>query len=185
MRTLVSILTAMVVLAVGSVGAAAPSAAPAGGGLAASDSGSAVRSAQAAGLTRAGQKALKKCQKIHKLHRRKACIRRVRKTHAKPKPAPVVEGTTYDIEVRDKYFNPAYIEIKKGDSLLWTWPYVNKDAHNVDLVIAPAGVERLNFSTPNSPSVGFTFKRTFEVAGTYNFICSIHHLMGMQVEVTK
>ncbi len=182
MRTFVSILTAMVVLAVGSASAAAPSAAPVIGGQAASASGSAAPSALAASLTPAGRKVLKKCQKIRKVQRRKSCIKRVRKNFTKPEP---VVGTTYDIEVRDKYFNPAYIEIQVGDSLLWTWPYVNKDAHNVDLVTAPAGVERLDFSTPNSPSVGFTFRRQFKVAGTYNFVCSIHHLMGMQVEVKK
>ncbi len=182
MRTFVSILTAMVVLAVSAAGAAAPSAATAGGGQSALASGSAAGSAQASGLTPAGRKALKKCQKIRKIQRRKSCVKRVRKNHTKPRP---VTGTTYDIEVRDKYFNPAYIAIKSGDSLLWTWPYVNKDAHNVDLVNAPAGVDRLAYSTPSSPSVGFTFKRQFTVPGTYDFVCSIHHLMGMQVEVTK
>ena len=109
MRTFVSILTAMVVLAVGSVGAAAPSAAPVGGGLAASDSGSAVRSAQAAGLTRAGQKALKKCQKIHKLHRRKACVRRVRKTHAKPKPDPKWQPIAEAVKVAPPRPVPAWL----------------------------------------------------------------------------
>lgn len=182
MRTFVSILTAMVVLAASSAGAAAPSAATAGGGQTALASGFAAGSAQAAGLTSAGRKALKKCQKIRKLQRRKACAKRVRKNFAKPAP---VEGTTYDIEVRDKYFNPAYIAIRSGDSLLWTWPYVNKDAHNVDLVSAPGGVDRLAYSTPSSPSVGFTFKRKFTVPGTYDFVCSIHHLMGMRVEVTQ
>jgi plastocyanin len=89
------------------------------------------------------------------------------------------------IDVRDKYFAPSLVSIKSGQSILWSWNAVNRDAHNVDLIGPPPGVKRLDFSTPSSPSVGFEFRRTFKVPGTYDFVCSIHHNMTMTVEVSK
>ena len=144
--------------------------------------GTSATASATSGKSKAQKRALRNCRKIRKTARRKKCIKRVNR---KFRPSAPVPGTTYDIEVRDKYFNPTYIEIKSGDSLLWTWPYVNKDAHNVNLDTGPTGVDRIDFATPSSPSVGFTWKRTFTVPGTYNFVCSIHKLMTMQVEVSK
>ncbi|MGA7398130.1 MAG: plastocyanin/azurin family copper-binding protein [Solirubrobacterales bacterium] len=89
------------------------------------------------------------------------------------------------IDVRDKYFSPTVVDLKVNDTILWVWNDVNNDAHNVNLVNAPSGVRHLDFSTPSSPSVGFSFKRKFVVPGTYDFVCSIHHLMTMQVKVSK
>ncbi|MFA9400626.1 MAG: plastocyanin/azurin family copper-binding protein, partial [Acidobacteriota bacterium] len=45
--------------------------------------------------------------------------------------------------------------------------------------------KRIDFGTPSSPAVGFEFKRTFTVPGTYQFACSIHYRMTMRVEVSK
>ena len=81
--------------------------------------------------------------------------------------------------------NAGFVTWLAGRSILWVWTAVNADAHNVDLVSHPEGVSRLAFSTPSSPSVGFEFRRTFRVPGTYNFVCSIHHNMIMRVEVSK
>ena len=77
------------------------------------------------------------------------------------------------------------MSIKTGQSILWIWNSVNSEAHNVNLVSGPTGVDRIEFSTPSSPSVGATFKRTFKVPGTYDFVCSLHHKMTMTVEVSK
>jgi plastocyanin len=88
------------------------------------------------------------------------------------------------IDVRDKYFSPAMVSISRGESIRWVWSPLNADAHNVDLLTAPPGVQRLDFSTPNSPSINFEFRRTFTVPGQYDFVCSIHHLMTMTVEVS-
>lgn len=142
-------------------------------------------SARSAGkLKKAKRKALKRCRSKADRARRKSCVRRVTRRYAALKPDRPA-GETFTIDVRDKYFNPDAVEINVGDSLLWYWNPVNHDAHNVNLVSGPRGVDRLGFGTPSSPSVDFKFKRTFTVPGTYRFACSIHQLMTMTVEVSK
>ncbi len=182
MRRLVLTLVALAALAFPASAAAAPSA-----DLAATVPGAAVSSGalvSAGAKAKAKKRALRKCRKINRKAKRKRCIRKVRKKHQAAKPpahGPIAET----IDVRDKYFSPAIVNIKSGQSILWVWNAVNADAHNVNLADGPAGVSRVAFSTPSSPSVGFQFRRTFEVAGTYNFVCSIHHNMTMRVEVSK
>ncbi len=183
MRKCGLILTAAVVLVVGTTGTAgavAPSPAGASGQPAAGVAGSSAGKP----AKKAKRKALRKCRKIKERSRRKSCIRRVKKKYAASKRASAT-GETFVIDVRDKYFNPDAIEIRAGDSLLWYWNPVNADAHNVNLVTGPSGVDRIDFATPSSPAVGFKFRRTFTVPGTYHFACSIHQLMTMTVEVSK
>jgi plastocyanin len=129
-------------------------------------------------------RALRKCRKINDRSRRAACIKRVRKRFAVD-PVPQQGPVAARIDVRDKYFSPALVSIRTGQSIVWSWNDVNADAHNVDLVSPPPGVKRLDFSTPNSPSRNFEFRRTFRVPGTYGFVCSIHYLMTMTVEVSR
>ncbi len=128
---------------------------------------------------------MRKCRKISRKQKRKRCVRRVKKRFATPQ-ASVHGPIGAEIDVRDKYFSPSLVNIKTGQSILWVWNSVNADAHNVDLIEpTPPGVKPIEFSTPSSPSVDFEFRRTFKVPGTYNFVCSIHHLMTMRVEVKK
>ncbi len=127
---------------------------------------------------------MRKCLKIKRKAKRRSCVRKVRKKYAATK-VPAQGPVAATIDVRDKYFSPAIVNLKSGQSILWVWNAVNADAHNVNLADGPTGVSRLAFSTPSSPSVGFQFRRTFEVAGTYSFVCSIHHNMTMRVEVSK
>ncbi|MCB0827946.1 MAG: hypothetical protein KDB62_03955 [Solirubrobacterales bacterium] len=182
MRRCGLILTAAVVLVVGTTGATGAVADSSGthpGGPAAGVSGSSGGKS----ANKAKRRALKRCRGLRKRSRRRACVRRVKRKYAARKRAAT--GETFVIDVRDKYFSPDAIEIGPGDSLLWYWNPVNHDAHNVNLVDGPAGVKRIDFATPSSPSVGFKFKRTFTVPGTYHFACSIHQLMTMTVEVRK
>ncbi len=130
---------------------------------------------------------MKKCGKKSKRSRRAACAKRVKKRF---RTKPVKSGTQQGpvaatIDVRDKYFAPDDVNIKSGESVLWVWNPLNKDAHNVDLTGGPAGVKRLDFTTPITPSVGYSFRRTFTTPGTYSFVCSIHYLMTMTVKVSK
>jgi plastocyanin len=148
-------------------------------------SGSTVPDTSTSGASKgkAKKRALKRCRKINRRAKRKRCVRRIRKGFATPKVLPhgPIAAT---VDVRDKYFSPAIVNIRSGQSILWVWNAVNADAHNVNLVNHPKGIERLEFSTPNSPSVGFEFRRTFRVPGTYDFVCSIHYNMTMKVEVS-
>lgn len=184
MRRFLLTLTAMVALAVSSAGATGAVAATPVSGSGAGAAGVSGISVSATSKSKAKKRALRKCRKIKKQAKRKKCLKRVRKKYSK-QPAVSAGPPAATIDVRDKYFNPNIVNIKKGDSILWDWNPLNADAHNVNLVDGPPGVKRIEFNTPSSPSVGFQFRRTFTVPGTYNFVCSIHYLMTMRVEVSK
>lgn len=173
---------------VGSAGAAPPALTAPLAGSSALISGAAVSGLKPAKRA-AKRRALRNCRKVRKKVRRKACLKRVHRRFkvkkVKPVKPPVQGPIAATIDVRDKFFAPDAVNIRRGQSILWVWSPLNSDAHNVDLVGRPAGVRRLDFSTPNSPSVNFEFRRTFKVPGTYSFVCSIHHLMTMTVEVSK
>lgn len=163
--------------ATGSMGASAPTVSGQAGALI-SGAGVSVTSNQ-----KAKAKALRNCRKLDNKARRRSCLRRVQKRFAAP-AVPQQGPIAATIDVRDKYFSPDLVSIRTGQSILWVWNPVNADAHNVNLVGRPLGVKQLDFSTPNSPSVGFEFRRTFRVPGSYDFVCSIHHNMTMKVEVS-
>ena len=188
MRRLLLTLVALAALAFPAGAAAAPasfgvSVAGVGPGEA-SVAGVPAASVSASSKKKAKKRALRKCRKINRKVKRKNCVKRVKRKYSTPKVLP--QGPiAATIDVRDKYFSPAIVNIRTGQSILWVWNAVNADAHNVDLVGRPDGVESIEFSTPSSPSVGFEFRRTFRVAGTYDFVCSIHQLMTMRVEVSK
>lgn len=130
---------------------------------------------------KAREKALKKCRRITIEERRRACLRRVKRrfrpTEEQPTSPPV------EVQVRDKYFSPELVEIKRQGVVRWVWGENNADPHDVTLLKGPRGVSPFDFQTPSSPAVGFTFTRSFKVPGTYRFACSLHHLMRMTVEV--
>jgi plastocyanin len=177
------ILASAVLLATGVAGSAVAGVAPGGPATTTSASTAGLSPAKRA----AKRRAVRNCRRIRNKKRRTTCIRRVQRRF-KPRPVtpPVVQGPiAATIDVRDKYFSPSDVSIRSGQSILWNWNMVNKDAHNVDLVSAPVGVNRIEFSTPSSPSRGFQFRRTFKIPGTYDFVCSIHHLMTMTVLVSK
>lgn len=187
MRRYQLIIAVAVLLATGVAGSAAA------GGSAKSSQGAQVAGAGASanGLSPAKRvakrRALRNCRRIGRKHRRIVCIRRVnRRFKVRPVRPPVTQGPiAATIDVGDKYFFPTDVNIRAGQSILWVWLPVNKDAHNVDLVNFPARVKKLDFSTPNSPSIGFQFRRTFTIPGTYDFVCSIHHEMTMTVKVSR
>lgn len=140
------------------------------------------------------KKALKKCRTIKKVDRRKACVRRARKRFSsKPsKPVKPVEpkpGKTWRVDVLDTYFedyfSPDSLEVEAGDTIQWVWSDLNQNPHNVSLLSGPAGVNRFQYSTPNSPSRNYTWSRQLDKTGTWVFACSLHHLMRMAVKVGK
>lgn len=81
-------------------------------------------------------------------------------------------------------FDPATVEISVGDSVVWTNPAavvhtVTADpalAADPDNVALPAGATA--FHSGSIPQGG-DYRRTFQVAGTYRYVCIPHETQGM------
>jgi plastocyanin len=97
----------------------------------------------------------------------------------------LAKAKTVHVKVRDDYFSPTKVKVKKGDKVKWAWGNVNTDSHDVTLQKGPKGVKIRDFRSI-SGAIGITFKRKFTVPGTYNFYCTIHpDIMKMDVVVKK
>lgn len=138
-------------------------------------------------------RAVRKCRTIRKSARRKACVRKAKRRFAnRPggnKPVEPKPGTMYRVDVLDTYesdyFSPSDLQIKAGDSIEFIWSDLNQNPHNVSLVSGPAGIDRMDYATPNSPSRNYRWVRRFDKVGTWSFVCSLHHLMTLTVKVGK
>ena len=96
-----------------------------------------------------------------------------------PKKKPVVKN----VQVRDDYYAPTKVAIKKGQQVNWIWNKNNFDTHTVTLIKGPNGVNKHRFSSIEA-SAGIHFKLTFTKAGIYHFQCMIHPFeMNMTVTV--
>ena len=98
-----------------------------------------------------------------------------------PKQPPV------KVTVNDFYFAPTAVSIKKGRAVKWIWSSYNTYPHDVHLKKGPAALKnKSRFSTTTTAVTEASFQRTFEVPGTYKFICTVHPSeMRMTVTVKK
>lgn len=92
-----------------------------------------------------------------------------------PIPATTPTPTIHNISIQNFAFNQKIINIKKGDTVVWT----NKDS-------APHTVTGNN----NSPASGTlnkneTFSFIFNTAGTFNYYCAFHPSMTGSVVVAQ
>jgi len=91
--------------------------------------------------------------------------------YQQPQVAPQVapqEGNsedTLEIEIKGFAFNPATITVKKGTTVKWT----NKDG--IKHTATGSGFDTGSLSKEGSGST------TFNEAGTFNYVCSIHPSM--------
>jgi len=120
-------------------------------------------------------------------------------------PAASAGGTTAEkaktakVKVGDDFFAPTDLKIKKNDKVNFKWLDSNTNTHNVTLSKGPKGV-KLGCKTKGkdafspliskcnksgSGAIGIKFKKTFDVKGTYNFICTFHPVMKLTVKVGK
>jgi len=86
-----------------------------------------------------------------------------------PNPAEVAAAQTYQVSIKNFAFNPSTLNIKKGDTVVWT----NEDR-------APHQIEGSNFKSDvfqNGATYSFTFKET----GKFSYICSIHPSMKGEI----
>jgi plastocyanin len=89
------------------------------------------------------------------------------------------------VQVRDDYFAPEVIKVRRGGRVKWDWGAGPTDAHDVALYKGPRGVKKGKFRSPVA-SAPFTFARRFRKAGTYRFWCTLHSdVMRMQVRVRR
>lgn len=98
-----------------------------------------------------------------------------------PKKPPV------KVTVNDFYFAPTSISIKKGRAVKWIWSSYNTYPHDVHLKQGPKALKNKGrFSTTTTAVSEASFQRTFEVPGTYKFICTVHPSeMRMTVTVKR
>jgi plastocyanin len=98
-----------------------------------------------------------------------------------PKKPPV------KVTVNDFYFAPTAVTIKKGRAVKWVWSSYNTYPHDVHLKQGPKALRnKSRFSTTTTAVTDAHFQRTFEVPGTYKFICTVHPSeMKLTVTVKK
>jgi plastocyanin len=89
------------------------------------------------------------------------------------------------VDVRDDYFAPEVVRIRKGTRVRWDWGTEPTDAHDVSLYKSPRGLNKRKFRSPIA-SAPYTWGKTFRKPGTYKFRCNLHSLvMKMQVRVRR
>jgi amicyanin len=83
----------------------------------------------------------------------------------------VASAGTAQVNIKDYTFQPDQITIKKGDTITWT---------NMD-----AGPHDVKFKDSDSPDLkkGETYSKTFNEAGTFDYLCDIHPSMKGKVIV--
>lgn len=147
--------------------------------------------AQISGLTgaqkKAKSKAITKCKKKFKKNakKKKSCIKKVIKKYNKLANTPP-KGENTTVELGDNFYAPAVVDLKVNDSITWSWANVGGfEPHDVTMVTGPAGVSRDDFKSSTTAVQSTRFTRTFDKAGQYSFVCSIHYAMTMTVQVSK
>lgn len=92
-----------------------------------------------------------------------------RGTEAAQRPQPAI------VTVNDFYFSPDLLTIHKGRTVKWIWSQANAYPHDVHLKRGPRRLkDRSSYSTRTSAVSEASFKKTFERAGTYRYVCTIH-----------
>lgn len=100
--------------------------------------------------------------------------------------SPLAKSTRPEkVKVKDDFYNPDSVKIKKGKKVRWKWGQVF-NTHNVTLKKGPSGVKKSKFTSQTSSDEGFTFTKRFKKAGKYKFYCTIHpDVMKMTVTVKR
>jgi plastocyanin len=80
------------------------------------------------------------------------------------------------IEVGDRFFEKANIQIRKGKSLTWKF---EGELHNLTLANGPEGIASPNLNLKR------TYSARFNRAGTYRFFCSLHPVQMQERVVVK
>ena len=74
-------------------------------------------------------------------------------------------ATTKTVSVKDDFFGPKTLTIKKGSKVKWVWK--GQEGHNVTVANGPSN---FRFGTRKTGTKSHTFKKR----GTYSIVCTIH-----------
>ncbi len=97
------------------------------------------------------------------------------KKKRRPKPRAV--------KVRDNYYGPAKLKVRRNTKVTWKWPSDIGDTHDVKTRKVPRGAKK--FQSPPYAS-GAKYSQTFKKPGTYKLYCTFHSTeMTMTVVVKK
>ncbi len=99
-------------------------------------------------------------------------------TEAPASGAPASEAagpSTVQVAIVDNAFTPATAEVTMGDEVAWT----NRGENPHTVTFADDGPDSGNLSS------GGTFRATFDVAGEFSYVCSIHSQMQGTVTVSE
>lgn len=89
-----------------------------------------------------------------------------------------VSSQNYNIVIENFLFNPAELDIKKGDTVIWT----NQDSAPHNILESATQSSKISFQS-EILSKGQNFSFTFNDAGTFNYICGIHPYMKGKIVV--
>jgi len=97
-------------------------------------------------------------------------------TPASGAPASEAAGpSTVQVAIVDNAFTPATVEVTAGDEVAWT--HRGENPHTV--TFGDDGPDSGNLSS------GGTFRATFDEAGEFSYVCSIHSQMQGTVTVSE
>jgi plastocyanin len=91
----------------------------------------------------------------------------------------VTASKTKRVAVKDDFFSPKTITIKRGTRVRWDVKGV--DGHTVTFRTVPAGVGRVKGT--GIMDEGEHYSHTFRKRGTYRYVCRLHVSLGMKGKV--
>ena len=96
--------------------------------------------------------------------------------------APAQAVTRKTVKVRDNYFLPDALTVKRGTVVVWRWPGFEEagDVHDVKLKSGPEGVRKFH---SEAAATDYSFKRRLWVKGRYRIVCTLHEEMRMSIRV--
>lgn len=81
-------------------------------------------------------------------------------------------STSSDISVTNDYFDPASTTVAVGTKVTWTWNSCSSDGYGGQTCVSHSILFDDGASAPTQQSGSWA--RTFTVAGTYKYHCTIH-----------
>ena len=87
------------------------------------------------------------------------------------------------VRVVDFRFAPDEVTIPAGGAVRWVWSPRNRKPHDVYLAAAPEGIRKGSYSSRRAIK-NAEFTRSFRTPGTYDFLCSVHPGMNLEVMVS-